>query len=49
MRSEIFLPWKYLMDSGTEVNRNIQHTREEDKFNVELLQDDSVKNLTQKD
>jgi hypothetical protein len=45
VRSKIFLPWIYSMNRSTEFNQNIQHTREEDKFNVEMLQDDSIRNL----
>jgi hypothetical protein len=45
VRSKICLPWICSTDSSAEVNQNVQHTREEDKFNVEQLQDGSVRNL----
>jgi hypothetical protein len=45
VRSKIFLPWIYSTDNSTERNQNKQHMREEEKFNVELLQHDSIRNL----
>jgi hypothetical protein len=47
VRSKIFLPWIYSMNSSTEVNQKLQRTREEDVFNVELLKDDSILYYTQ--
>jgi hypothetical protein len=33
------------MDSNAETNLNVQHIQEEDRIDVELVQDDSIRNL----
>jgi hypothetical protein len=38
------LPW-IIMDSSAQVNQNIEYRSEEDKFIVELLQDDCIWDL----
>jgi hypothetical protein len=37
------LTWIYSTNNGMEVNQNVHHTREEDKFSVELLPYDSIR------
>jgi hypothetical protein len=45
VRAKIIFPWIYSTNSNAETNLNVQHIQEEDRIDVELFQDDSIRNL----